>query len=344
MARDANEVDANLKGIDAAGVEHTCLTDDQGRLLSGGGVAPTGVATSANQTNGDQKTGLVNAAKVSINPAKEDGNLLTMATAMPAASAKVPSETNHTSGDHLTRIADTSKAAIDPAKEAGNLLSVKTAVELVASAIATIGAAIGAAKALVLGGYDGTLIRAIRSDASGFLIPKSPTATDFKVQEDSAAAILAKLDVALSTRALEAGGNLAAVATAAGKLADDRKLIPLPFTCTAKADGEEVELTGFGALAYYTLLQFNSTPHTGGGIATHRQRRIYRATGGAIADLCWEEAAAVAVADGTFVPYSELGNVCKADAAGKMWLRYEVTGGGTITETGDLHFFPLRTA
>lgn len=71
--------------------------------------------------------------------------------------------------------------------------AIKTATELVASAIAAVGAALGTIKGLAVLGSDGANWRAILTNAAGNLIPKSPTAADFKVEEASGAGILAAL-------------------------------------------------------------------------------------------------------------------------------------------------------
>jgi hypothetical protein len=131
-------------------------------------------------------------------------------------------------------------------------------------------------------------------------------------------------------------------------LAADGILVPKTINAVAVADGGEVQITGLTANGYYRLAGFYTGPHTGGGIATHRLRRLYKATGGAVADLRWEEPVAapgVPVADGVSYPYEETGGAfVQADAAGILWLRYTVTGGGTITEVGELYLLPRRTA
>jgi len=70
--------------------------------------------------------------------------------------------------------------------------------------------------------YDGIDLRALKSDTDGHLQVDalSSALPSGAATQATLADILAKLDVALSTRALEAGGNLAAILTALQKMDD----------------------------------------------------------------------------------------------------------------------------
>ena len=83
-------------------------------------VTLTGVATAANQTNADQKTGLVDAAKASINPAKEDGNLATIAAGV---YSDFPTGTSANGTTTLT-LADTAYAVLSSPPAARFVLNV----------------------------------------------------------------------------------------------------------------------------------------------------------------------------------------------------------------------------
>lgn len=115
-----------------------------------------------------------------------------------------------------------------------------------------------------------------------------------------------------------------------------RKVIPV----VGVVDGGEVQVPGLTASAPYELRCWRSTPATTGGAATHRQRSFYEATGGAAADLAYQEAAALAIADGISVPLRP-GPILVADAAGKLWIRYAITGAGDINETLTLDLLPM---
>jgi hypothetical protein len=119
-----------------------------------------------------------------------------------------------------------------------------------------------------------------------------------------------------------------------------RTLIRKTLAVAGVVDGGEVEVAGLTASAPYELRCMRSTLATTGGAATHRQRSLYEDTGGAAVDLAYQEAAALAIADGISIPLRP-GPIMVTDAAGKLWLRYAVTGAGDITETVMLDFLPM---
>jgi hypothetical protein len=150
--------------------------------------------------------------------------------------------------------------------------------------------------------------------------------------------------------AVDASGKLTVVEssasdikTAVQNLDADGKVLRKTFAAVGVVDGGEVQITGLTPNGEYVIAAVRSTPATTGGAATARRRRIYEATGGAAADLAWEEPTAPAIADGAAYPYGGLGMPAKADAAGKLWLRYSVTGAGDINETGVVILLPRRS-
>lgn len=227
--------------------------------------------------------------------------------------------------------------------------------------------------ALVAGGYVGSRLESLVNEdfatqatlvaVLAKLSGDPSTATLQGTGNGTLASILAKIIAAPATEAKqEALGVLATQATLALVLAQldnktstlatsaqmvsllaDGTIIEKTPVVAAVVDGGEVQITGLTIGGFYELVMFSCSPHSGGGIATHRQHRLYNATGGAIADLRWEAPTDLAVADGVFYPYNP-GNILKADAAGKLWLRYEVTGGGSITETVCIYLKPRRSA
>ena len=108
-------------------------------------------------------------------------------------------------------------------------------------------------------------------------------------------------------------------------------------------DGDEVEITGLVPGAAYEMTLFASTAASTTGASTDRRRRIYEETGASGPDMRFEESSALPVADTCSYLYSP-GLTMIADAAGKLYLVYEVTPGAPgddITETVTLHLRPL---
>ena len=132
-------------------------------------------------------------------------------------------------------------------------------------------------------------------------------------------------DDALAAAALLIGALLT-------EMQEQRTLIPAVIPVVGVADGGEVFSLGHLVSTYYEVRSFRYTPATPHGGTTHRQHRLFDATGGAAADLAWEESAAHAVADGYSTSFTS-GPLVKSDATGRICVRYQLTAGGTLDET-----------
>ena len=289
MARDGNEVDANLKGIDASGEEHQLLTDTQGRLLLGGGVAPAGVATSANQTNGSQ------VAKVHGSVA--EGAAIPAPVVAGGKDAAGNSLALDNTADGLSvRQADATKFKNTEA----NSGAIKTAVELIDDAVATIGAVLGTVKGLAILGSDGANWRALLTNAAGNLIPKSPTAADFKVEEASAAAILAN----------QTNG------TQVAKTHLELKRIAVT---TATDDGTAITLATGVNNGHWGLVCIRALQSI--GTSTTSRYAIGEDSGFAAGDIDTVEQAASATAKGALINDNFVQPIpCQADGSGNLYL------------------------
>ena len=163
-----------------------------------------------------------------------DANIKALAAAPPTGAATSAKQDAQTA--LLTTIdADTSKIPTDPAREGGVLTDIKTALTASGSwqLLTDIKAALTASGAWSL-------------------------LTDIKAALTASGAWQLLTDIKAALTASGAWQLLTDIKALGQKLADDRKLIPLAFSAAAVADGGEVQLTGFTANAYYTLLQFNA--------------------------------------------------------------------------------------
>jgi arginine repressor len=289
------------------------VTDDDGHMqvdaLSS--ALPAGAATSDNQTNGDQKARAMGVEGANQRQILVDVNgrlLVAQPTAADlkmteASAASILAKLSSDPATQTTSAAILAKLSADPATQ---------------TTLAAVLAKLSADPATQ------TTLAAILAKL-----------TADPATQTTLAAVLGQLDNKTSTLATQT--TLADLLT---ELRAHRTPIRKAFSAVAVADGGEVEITGLTAGRSYELRCFRCTPHTGGGAATHRTHRLYEATGGAAADLAWEDPASLAVADGESVPYNP-GPIMVADGAGKLWLRYTVVGGGTITETGKIDLLPF---
>lgn len=178
--------------------------------------------------------------------------------------------------------------------------AIKDAAELVSVTSRLAGSLSNLVRGIHVLGHDGTNFRTLLTDAAGNLIPKSPTAADFKVEEASAASILA--NQTNDTQITQVKSPLKRIAFS--KANDDG-------TAIALATGVN---SGTWELVSVRLIQ-------SGGASTTSQYAIAEIAGAAPPDTNTVFRASAATAKGTLVPDSFVEPIpCLADASGELHL------------------------